>query len=150
MSDLRELYQSVILDHNRKPRNFREPENANRCARGDNPLCGDKLMVFLTVEADVVTDAAFTGSGCAISTASASLMTEAIKGRPRDEVERLFEGFHDLVTSNPRSPAVTGQLGKLAVFSGVREFPIRVKCATLAWHTMNAALSNSGEIATTE
>ena len=150
MSDLRELYQSVILDHNRKPRNFREPENANRCARGDNPLCGDKLMVFLTVEADVVTDAAFTGSGCAISTASASLMTEAIKGRPRDEVERLFEGFHTLVTSNPRSPAVTGQLGKLAVFSGVREFPIRVKCATLAWHTMNAALSESGEIATTE
>ena len=150
MSDLRELYQSVILDHNRKPRNFREPENANRCARGDNPLCGDKLMVFLTVEADVVTDAAFTGSGCAISTASASLMTEAIKGRPRDEIERLFEGFHTLVTSNPMSPADASQLGKLAVFSGVREFPIRVKCATLAWHTMNAALSENGEVATTE
>ena len=150
MSDLRELYQSVILDHNRKPRNFREPENANRCARGDNPLCGDKLMVFLTVEADVVTDAAFTGSGCAISTASASLMTEAIKGRPRDEIERLFEGFHTLVTSNPMSPADASQLGKLAVFSGVREFPIRVKCATLAWHTMNAALSENGKIATTE
>ena len=150
MSDLRELYQSVILDHNRKPRNFREPENANRCARGDNPLCGDKLTVFLTVEADVVTDAAFTGSGCAISTASASLMTEAIKGRPRDEIERLFEGFHTLVTSNPMSPADASQLGKLAVFSGVREFPIRVKCATLAWHTMNAALSENGEVATTE
>ena len=150
MSDLRELYQSVILDHNRKPRNFREPENANRCARGDNPLCGDKLTVFLTIEADVVTDAAFTGSGCAISTASASLMTEAIKGRPRDEVERLFEGFHTLVTSNPMSPADASQLGKLAVFSGVREFPIRVKCATLAWHTMNAALSENGEVATTE
>lgn len=150
MSDLRELYQSVILDHNRKPRNFREPENANRCARGDNPLCGDKLIVFLTVDDDVVTDATFTGSGCAISTASASLMTEAIKGRPRDEVERLFKGFHTLVTSNPTEPAVTDHLGKLAVFSGVREFPVRVKCATLAWHTMNAALSENGEIATTE
>ena len=150
MSDLRELYQSVILDHNRKPRNFREPENANRCARGDNPLCGDKLTVFLTIEADVVTDAAFTGAGCAISTASASLMTEAIKGRPRDVIERLFEGFRALVTSNPAEPAVARELGKLVVFSGVREFPIRVKCATLAWHTMNAALSDSGETVTTE
>ncbi|MEE8476386.1 MAG: SUF system NifU family Fe-S cluster assembly protein [Myxococcota bacterium] len=150
MSDLRELYQSVILDHNRKPRNFREPENANRCARGDNPLCGDKLTVFLSVEADVVTDAAFTGAGCAISTASASLMTEAIKGRPREEVERLFEGFHALVTSNPMESASPRDLGKLAVFSGVREFPVRVKCATLAWHTMIAALSDRGEITTTE
>jgi nitrogen fixation NifU-like protein len=148
MSDLRELYQSVILDHNKKPRNVREPESANRAARGDNPLCGDKLTVFLTVEDGVVEDAAFQGSGCAISTASASLMTEAVKGKSTAEAERLFEEFHALVTSEPAAPVETRALGKLEVFAGVREFPVRVKCATLAWHTLRAALAGGGEVTT--
>jgi len=150
MSELRELYQTVILDHNRKPRNFKRPEDANRQADGHNPLCGDKITVYLTVEGDTVTDVGFQGEGCAISTASASLMTEAIKGRKLAEVEALFEGFHALVTSDPtREPDADG-LGKLAVFGGVREFPVRVKCATLAWHTMRNALAESGETAVTE
>ena len=150
MSELRELYQSVILDHNRTPRNFREPEGANRSANGDNPLCGDKIQVFLTLDGDRIADVGFEGEGCAISTASASLMTESIKGKPLSEVEHLFEDFHALVTSGPRSEVDASALGKLAVFGGVREFPIRVKCATLAWHTMRAALAERGETATTE
>ncbi|HEY8152840.1 MAG TPA: SUF system NifU family Fe-S cluster assembly protein [Myxococcota bacterium] len=150
MSDLRELYQSVILDHNKAPRNLRRPASANRTAEGRNPLCGDQLTVFLEVENDVVKDAAFQGSGCAISTASASLMTEGVKGRRVDEVEKLFEGFHRLLTSDPASPAEDEGLGKLAVFSGVREFPVRVKCATLAWHTLRAALHGSSVPASTE
>ncbi len=150
MSDLRELYQSVILDHNKKPRNFREPDGANRCARGDNPLCGDKLTVFLTVEDDVVKDAAFLGSGCAISTASASLMTEAVKGGSTAAAEKLFEGFHALVTSDPTAPVEDRGLGKLEVFAGVSEFPVRVKCAILAWHTMRAALDGGAETVSTE
>lgn len=150
MSDLRELYQSVILDHNKAPRNLRRPAAANRSAEGDNPLCGDHLTVYLTVEDGVVKDAAFEGSGCAISTASASLMTEGVKGRRSDEIERLFEGFHRLVTSDPSAPAEDEGLGKLAVFGGVREFPVRVKCATLAWHTLLAALRGSPTPATTE
>jgi nitrogen fixation NifU-like protein len=149
VSELRDLYQAVILDHNKKPRNFGELADANRAAHGDNPLCGDKLRVELRVEDDVVKDVAFTGNGCAISTASASLMTEAVKGRPLAEVERLFEAFHELVTgAKPGSAAE--DLGKLAVFAGVREFPIRVKCATLAWHTLRAALERSGETVKTE
>ncbi|MDH3212669.1 MAG: SUF system NifU family Fe-S cluster assembly protein [Myxococcales bacterium] len=150
MSDLRELYQSVILDHNKRPRNFREPEGANRSARGDNPLCGDKLIVFLEVDGESVKDAAFLGSGCAISTASASLMTEAIKGKSTAEAEKLFGGFHALVTSDPTAPAETRGLGKLEVFAGVREFPVRVKCATLAWHTMHAALAGGAQAVSTE
>jgi nitrogen fixation NifU-like protein len=150
MSELRELYQSVILDHNKKPRNFREVEGANRYARGHNPLCGDKLTVFLSVEDDVVKDAAFLGSGCAISTASASLMTESVKGKPVEDVENLFGVFHQLLTSEPSSDFRADSLGKLAVFAGVREFPIRVKCATLAWHTLRAALDESGATVTTE
>jgi nitrogen fixation NifU-like protein len=150
MSDLRELYQSVILDHNKRPRNFREPEGANRSADGDNPLCGDKLTVYLTLEDGVVENAGFVGSGCAISTASASLMTEAIKGKAVEEVEKLFAGFHQLVTSPPTEPAEGAGLGKLAVFAGVREFPIRVKCATLAWHAMHSALVQGGTPVTTE
>lgn len=150
MSDLRELYQSVILDHNKRPRNFHEPEGANRSADGDNPLCGDKLTVYLTVEDGVVENAGFVGSGCAISTASASLMTEAIKGKTVEEVEKLFAGFHELVTSPPTAPAEGAGLGKLAVFAGVREFPIRVKCATLAWHAMHSALAERGATVTTE
>jgi nitrogen fixation NifU-like protein len=150
MSDLRELYQSVILDHNKRPRNFREPEGANRSVDGDNPLCGDKLTVYLTVRDGVVENAGFVGSGCAISTASASLMTEAIKGKAVEEVEKLFAGFHQLVTSPPTEEVDGTGLGKLAVFSGVREFPIRVKCATLAWHAMHSALVEGSAPVTTE
>jgi nitrogen fixation NifU-like protein len=150
MSDLRELYQSVILDHNKAPRNFRRPADANRTAQGNNPLCGDQLTVFLDLENGVVKDAAFEGSGCAISTASASLMTESVKGRRVEDVIKLFDGFHRLLTSDPTSPAADEGLGKLAVFGGVREFPVRVKCATLAWHTLRAALEGSSVPATTE
>ena len=150
MSDLRDLYQSVILDHNKAPRNFRRPADANRSAEGRNPLCGDRLTVFLTVENGVVKDAAFQGSGCAISTASASLMTEGVKGRREEEVLEMFDGFHRLLTSDPASPTPDAGLGKLAVFGGVREFPVRVKCATLAWHTLRAALEGSSLAATTE
>jgi nitrogen fixation NifU-like protein len=148
MSELRELYQSVILDHNRKPRNFGAPAGANRRADGNNPLCGDRLRVHVALEDDVVRDVGFEGHGCAISKASASLMTEAIKGRPAAEVERLFQTFHDLVTSDPRSAPDDAGLGKLAVFGGVREFPMRVKCATLCWHTLRAALAGGGEVST--
>jgi nitrogen fixation NifU-like protein len=144
MSDLRELYQEVILDHNRRPRNFGELPAANRRAEGHNPLCGDQITLFLDVAAGTIRDLAFQGSGCAISTASASLMTEALKGRTVEEARTLFRGFHELVTTG--APAAgeaagsTPDLGKLAVFSGVREYPMRVKCATLAWHTLKAAL----------
>jgi nitrogen fixation NifU-like protein len=150
MSELRELYQSVILDHNKRPRNFCEPERANRQADGINPLCGDKLTVYLEVEGDVVVDVGFIGSGCAISTASASLMTEAVKGKSVSAAQELFENFHKLVTSDSRETGDPGELGKLAVFTGVREFPVRVKCATLAWHTLSSALAGSDDVATTE
>ncbi len=149
-SDLRELYQSVILDHNKTPRNFRKPEGANRTASGVNPLCGDQLTVFLTVEDGVVQDVGFAGIGCAISKASASLMTQSIKGKTIDDIDQLFDGFHQMVTSNPTAKAQDGGLGKLSVFSGVREFPMRVKCATLAWHAMREALRDTGATATTE
>ena len=137
MDSLRDLYQEVILDHNKKPRNFGSLEDPSHAADGHNPLCGDRLHITLVVDGDRVEDVRFEGSGCAISTASASLMTEAIKGHTVEEAERLFHGFHELLT------------GKLAVFAGVREFPVRVKCATLAWHTLNAALAGD-EDATTE
>ena len=150
MSELRELYQSVILDHNKRPRNFREPEDANHVADGFNPLCGDKITVYLELEQGVVKDVGFSGSGCAISMASASLMTQSIKGRKVDEVRHLFDGFHELVTSDSREEIDSAELGKLAVFGGVREFPVRVKCATLAWHTLKSALDGSAEIAKTE
>jgi nitrogen fixation NifU-like protein len=148
MSELRELYQSVILDHNRRPRNFGVPDNANRRADGHNPLCGDKLSVHVTLADGVVKDVGFEGQGCAISKASASLMTEAVKGRPAAEAEALYQAFHDLVTSDPRKEPDTRGLGKLVVFGGVREFPIRVKCATLCWHTLRAALANGGIVST--
>jgi nitrogen fixation NifU-like protein len=150
MSELRELYQSVILDHNRRPRNFGALDDANRSADGFNPLCGDKITIELEIEGDVVKAVAFNGSGCAISTASASLMTQIIMGKRLCEVEVLFDDFHGLVTSNPTEAVDSSGLGKLAVFSGVREFPVRVKCATLAWHTLRSALEGSGEIAKTE
>ncbi|MAE94791.1 MAG: SUF system NifU family Fe-S cluster assembly protein [Deltaproteobacteria bacterium] len=151
MSELRELYQTTILDHNKKPRNFHVPAAANREADGYNPLCGDKVRVMVAVgDDDVVTDVGFQGSGCAISTASASMMTEAIKGKPVSSAMALFDSFHDLVTGPPLDEPDTDGVGKLAVFSGVREFPMRVKCATLAWHTLKSALEQSGETARTE
>jgi len=140
MQELRELYQSVILDHNKKPRNFLRPAGANREAKGHNPLCGDELEVYVELDDGVVRDVGFQGSGCAISKVSASLMTEAVKGMTLEEVERLFGGFHRVVTSDLRTPVDASGLGKLEVLTGVREFPMRVKCATLAWHTLRAAL----------
>jgi nitrogen fixation NifU-like protein len=151
MSDLRDLYQELILDHTKRPRNFGRLEKANCRADGHNPLCGDKLTLFLEVENDVVKDVRFQGSGCAISTASASMMTESIKGKTRAETEALFERFHQMLTG-PDGVELeeNDELGKLVVFSGVKEFPVRVKCATLAWHTLNAALKHQAEPASTE
>ena len=149
MNDLRELYQEFILDHYKKPRNYHAMPDATAHADGYNPLCGDKVKVHLKVADGVVTDVAFEGSGCAISTASASTMTEALKGKPLAEVRALFEAFHEMLTS-PEPTVDPASLGKLAVFGGVREFPVRVKCATLAWHTMKAALDNSHDPVSTE
>jgi nitrogen fixation NifU-like protein len=145
--DLRELYQEVIFDHNRKPRNFRAMAQPDHVAHGHNPLCGDQLTVYLSVADDVVADVSFEGHGCAISKASASLMTEAVKGRPLAEVEKLFQDFHALLTDV--APA-DRDFGKLQVLAGVREFPARVKCATLAWHTLHNALIGAGDTARTE
>ncbi len=150
MSELRELYQTTILDHNRKPRNFRRPDGSNRQADGVNPLCGDEVTIYLTIEDGVVADVGFQGSGCAISRAAASLMTEAVKGKPVAEAQASFERFQKLVTSDPGSEPDLSELGKLAVFAGVREFPVRVKCATLPWHTRNAAIEGRGEPVKTE
>lgn len=151
MDDLRELYQTTILDHNKNPQNFRVLESSNRQSEGHNPLCGDKLKLYLELDGDDrIADIGFQGEGCAISTASASLMTQAVKGKTQEEAEKIFEGFHQLVTTPMgQDPSVDG-LGKLAVFSGVREFPMRVKCATLSWHTLRAALEGRGETAVTE
>jgi len=148
MNELRDLYQEVILDHNRRPRNFGPLPAANHRAEGHNPLCGDRVTVLLDLEDGRIRDVAFQGSGCAISTASASLMTEALKGRSVEEVQEIFKGFHDLVTTGAGEGSP--ELGKLAVFSGVREFPMRVKCATLAWHTLLAALDAKDQPVTTE
>jgi nitrogen fixation protein NifU and related proteins len=150
MPDLRELYQQVILDHHKKPRNFHKLERANKQADGYNPLCGDKVSVYLEVEDGIIRDAAFVGTGCAISTASASMMTESLKGKTVAEADVLFERFHKLVTGDIAVSADTSGLGKLAVFSGVREYPVRVKCASLAWHTMHAALEGSKDTVATE
>jgi len=145
--DLRELYQEVIFDHNRKPRNFHEMPEANYSADGHNPLCGDQLTVYLRVSDDRIEDVSFVGHGCAISTASASLMTEAVKGRSIDEIEALFRDVHTLLTDQQPPDR---DFGKLIALSGVREFPVRVKCATLAWHTLHNALAGHGEQAKTE
>jgi nitrogen fixation NifU-like protein len=151
MTEMRELYQEVILDHNQQPRNFGTLDDANRTAEGYNPLCGDSIKLQLRVEDGIVREAAFEGHGCAIVTASASLMTEALKGKTVEEAEALFEHMMQLLTGDPSQEAeVAPELGKLAVFSGVREYPLRVKCATLAWHTMHAALQEQAEAVRTE
>jgi nitrogen fixation NifU-like protein len=148
---LRELYQEVILDHGKRPRNFRAAEGATHSADGFNPLCGDKVHLEIRLDGDIIADAAFTGQGCAISTASASMMTEALKGRTLEQARELFDGFHTLVTGGEAAAsAATERVGKLAVFSGVRDFPTRVKCAVLVWHTLNQALEGKSEPAVTE
>ncbi|HEV7643498.1 MAG TPA: SUF system NifU family Fe-S cluster assembly protein [Pyrinomonadaceae bacterium] len=148
MSDLSDLYQEVILDHNKNPRNYREIENPDKMAEGNNPLCGDQLKVFLEMTDDKVADVAFLGSGCAISKASASMMTQAVKGKTREEAEILFDEFHRMVRGELDEDAEDNHLGKLKIFAGVREFPARVKCASLSWHTMKAALDNENLIST--
>ena len=151
MPDLRALYQEVILDHSKKPRNYRVLEGADHRAEGYNPLCGDRVTIYLKVEGGKINDLSFQGSGCAIATSSASLLTEALKGKTLDEADALFEKFHALVTGEGDGKlADDASLGKLAVFSGVAEFPIRVKCATLAWHTLKSALRGEIETVTTE
>ncbi|HEV8335852.1 MAG TPA: SUF system NifU family Fe-S cluster assembly protein [Candidatus Polarisedimenticolia bacterium] len=148
MSDLRDLYQEVILDHSRSPRNFRKIPSANHSAEGFNPLCGDRITVFLTLRNGKVEDVSFQGSGCAISTASASMMTEKLKGKTPEEAKAIFESFHSLITG--RQDSSGADLGKLAVFSGVSEFPIRIKCAALAWHALKAALEGKEHTVSTE
>ena len=142
-----DLYQEIILDHSKRPRNCHAMDDANREAEGYNPLCGDKLKLFIKMENDVVRDVSFVGSGCAISTASASLMTESLKGKSREEALKMLEKFHELLTTDT---PVSNELGKLVVFCGVRDYPARVKCATLAWHTLRTALATSCELVTTE
>jgi nitrogen fixation NifU-like protein len=144
---LQDLYQEVIIDHSKRPRNFHQMADATRRVEGYNPLCGDKLALFVKLDGEVLQDVSFVGAGCAISTASASLMTESVKGKSRQEAVALMEHFHDLLTTE--KPQADG-LGKLAVFSGVREFPARVKCATLAWHTLKSALTGESEAVSTE
>ncbi len=149
MSELNDLYQEVILDHNKNPRNFREIETATRTADGNNPLCGDALRVYVEMEDDKVKDVAFKGSGCAISKASASMMTQAVKGKSKEEAEVLFDEFHKMVTGELDTETQDNHLGKLKIFAGVLEFPARVKCASLSWHTLHAALEGE-EVVSTE
>jgi nitrogen fixation NifU-like protein len=148
--ELRELYQQVILDHNKSPRNFRKLDGANHFAEGYNPLCGDKINIYLQLEGNKVKDISFQGSGCAISKASASLMSTIVKGKTLEEAEKIFEEFHNMVTGTHDEEIDLDKMGKLAVFAGVKDFPARVKCASLAWHTMNAALKDENEIVSTE
>ncbi len=148
MSELNDLYQEVILDHNKNPRNFREIETATRTADGNNPLCGDALRVYVEMENDLVKDVAFKGSGCAISKASASMMTQIVKGKSKEEAEVLFNEFHRMVTGELDVEEDENSLGKLKIFAGVLEFPARVKCASLSWHTLHAALNNEEEVST--
>ena len=150
MQDLHDLYQEVILDHNKRPRNFGPLPDATQSAKGHNPLCGDKLTLSLKIAGDRIEKIAFEGSGCAISKASASLMTDAVKGLTTDEATRLFDLFHQMVTTPIDQPIDEAAVGKLAVLAGVREYPARVKCASLAWHTLKAALTNTPEPAKTE
>src|ERR1043165_10253925 len=136
MSELSELYQQVILDHNKKPRNFHKLDEANRTAEGYNPLCGDQLTVYMLLEGDVVKDISFEGQGCALSKAAASMMTQSVKGKSKEDAERLFNEFHQMVTGQLDAEATPNGLGRLTIFSGVRDFPARVKCASLSWHPM--------------
>ena len=147
MSELNELYQEVILEHSKAPRNFRQPATTNHTAEGYNPLCGDHYTVFLDLEGDAIRDIGFQGSGCAISKASASMMTQILKGKTKADAARLFEEFHRMVTGEAEN---SSELGKLAVFAGVRKFPARVKCATLAWHTLQSALEGKQDAVSTE
>lgn len=148
MSELSELYQQVILDHNKKPRNFRKLEQANHSAEGYNPLCGDHLTIYIDLEDNSVKEIAFEGSGCAISKAAASMMTQAVKGKSRQQAEELFSEFHSMVTGELDEENDENKLGNLRIFAGVREFPVRVKCATLPWHTLHAALNNEHQVST--
>jgi nitrogen fixation protein NifU and related proteins len=148
MAELRDLYQEVILEHSKVPRNYREMTEADHKAEGFNPLCGDRFTVYLHMEGDAIRDISFQGSGCAISKASASMMTQTLKGKTREEAEKLFSKFHGLVTGEEHPSE--SEMGKLAVFSGVSEFPARVKCATLAWHTLHAALEGQQDAVSTE
>ncbi len=150
MEDFRDLYQELILDHNRSPRNFHTMENADRVAEGDNPLCGDHYTVYLKTEGGKISDISFSGSGCAISKASASIMSSVIKGKSLEEAEHLFQLFKKVVTGEDDDAASVKELGKLAAFAGVAEFPMRVKCATLAWHTLHNAISAGEKPASTE
>jgi nitrogen fixation NifU-like protein len=150
MADLRDLYQEAVLDHYRKPRNFRIPDRINRRAEGFNPLCGDKITIFMHIEEGIIKDIAFTGSGCAISISSASMMTESLKEKTEAEARTLFEHFRRLITDPPESKSDACSMGILAIFSGVREYPVRAKCATLAWHAMAAALERQQETVATE
>jgi nitrogen fixation protein NifU and related proteins len=150
VSDLSDLYQEVILDHNRRPRNWGTLPDATRTAEGYNPLCGDRLKLHVKIEDDRLTGVSFEGSGCAISKASASLMTDAVKGRTLDEALDLFDRVHIMLTTPVDQPVDEDAVGKLAVLSGVREFPTRVKCASLAWHTLKSAITNPAEVAKTE
>ena len=147
-AELADLYQQVILDHNKKPRNFKRLETANRTADGHNPLCGDQLTVYLELDGDTVKDVSFEGSGCAISKASASMMTQAVKGKTRAEAEMLFHEFHRMVKGELDEETEANSLGRLKIFSGVRDFPARVKCASLSWHTMHAALESKAMVST--
>ena len=150
MSDLSELYQEVIIDHNRSPRNFHKLEGADRTAEGYNPLCGDQVIVYLKMEGDVIKDISFQGAGCAISKASASMMTASLKGKTKAEAKILFEKVREMLTTGTGAEAHAGELGKLVVLSGVRKFPARVKCASLSWHTFRAALKQQKGVASTE
>ena len=150
MADLRELYQEVILEHSKAPRNYRALPAANHKAEGFNPLCGDRFTIYVEMEGEAIRDVSFQGAGCAISKASASMMTQIVKGKTRAEAEQLFGRFHNLVTGQPAAGGDTPALGKLEVFSGVSEFPLRVKCATLAWHALHAALEGKQEAVSTE
>ncbi len=148
MSELNDLYQETILEHNKNPRNFREIEGADNEADGRNPLCGDALRVYVKMDGDTVADVAFKGSGCAISKASASMMTQAVRGKTKEEAEKIFDEFHKMVTGELDIETDENDLGKLKIFAGVLEFPARVKCASLSWHTLNAALHGEEEVST--
>jgi len=150
MTDTRSLYEQVILDHNKAPRNFGEMEDADRSEEGYNPLCGDQFTIYIKMDGDTISEIQFQGAGCAISKSSASVMTTLIKGKTSEEAQALFDSFHDMITSDPEAPLSKEDLGKLMVFSGVREYPIRIKCATLPWYTLLAAIAGSSDSVSTE